>query len=152
MKICLCCHEHLSTFWCAFKPFVHSLPFLFILCYSIMPSATARKASISSKRTVGDDDESDYTATKSAQRSKTTTSPTKGQSKRQRTADLEGAIVRRRSSNTLMKPRFPKPEVPRIPENELPVQVSPSDGNIQDHKFQEIDTARSVNYLRKWGL
>ncbi|KFH63559.1 hypothetical protein MVEG_10968 [Podila verticillata NRRL 6337] len=115
-----------------------------------MPSATARKASISSKRTVGGSDESDYTATKSAPRSKPTTSPTKGRSKRQRTAELDGVIVSRRSSNTLMKPRFPKPEIPHAPESELPVHVSPSDGNIQDHKFQEIDIARSVNYLHRY--
>lgn len=116
-----------------------------------MPLVTARRARISSKRTVSDDDESDYTAAKTAQSSKITTSPAKGRSKRQRTAELDGVILGRRSSNTLLKPRFPKPDVPHVPENGLPVHVSPSDGNIQDHKFQEIDMTRSVNYLRKWG-
>ncbi|KAF9385134.1 hypothetical protein CPC16_008097, partial [Podila verticillata] len=43
-----------------------------------------------------------------------------------------------------------KPEIPHAPESELPVHVSPSDGNIQDHKFQEIDIARSVNYLHRY--
>ncbi|KAF9331137.1 hypothetical protein BG006_005974 [Podila minutissima] len=50
----------------------------------------------------------------------------------------------------LAKPCFPKPEIQHVPENELTVHVSPSDGNIQDHKFQEVDTSRSVNYLHRY--
>lgn len=123
-----------------------------------MPSTAARGASIRSKRTASDVDELDYTPSKSPQRSRTTTpstptiptTPTEGRSKRQRAAEsVEVAINSRRSSNTLAKPRYPKPEVPHVAENELPVHVSPSDGNIQDHKFQEIDASLSVNYLRK---
>lgn len=130
--------------------FVHSPSFLPTLCRFIMPTASTKKTSISIKRNVSNVDESDNTPSKSPPRSRTTTPTTKGQSKRQRTAELvEVVIGGRRSSDMLAKPCFPKPEIQHVPENELAVHVSPSDGNIQDHKFQEVDTSRSVNYLRK---
>ncbi|KAG0011054.1 hypothetical protein BGZ81_002411 [Podila clonocystis] len=122
-----------------------------------MPTAATKRASISSKRTISDVDEIDNTPSKSVPRSRTTsstttitTTTTKGRSKRQRTAEAEVVISCRKGSIMLTKPRFPKPEIQVVPENELPVHVSPSDGNIQDHKFQKVDTSRSVNYLHRY--